>query len=62
MKWQNSNIDIQFLAEHPKTVELIQQEISYVHDSIRRNNITLEQINIDLAELREMSIDYGVAS
>ncbi len=59
LKWQNDSVDIRFLAEYPQTVELIHSEINYIYDSIRRSDISLEDINVAHAELKDIGIDFG---
>lgn len=61
LRWQDDRIDMQFLAEYPPTVELIDSELEFIHDIMLRNQLTLENVAVEQAELRDIEVDFGVA-
>ncbi|MEL0035329.1 MAG: flagellar hook-length control protein FliK [Gammaproteobacteria bacterium] len=61
LRWQDERIDMQFLAEYPPTVELIDSELEFIHDIMQRNQLTLENVAVEQAELRDIEVDFGVA-
>ena len=61
LRWQEDRIDMQFLAEYPPTVELIDSELEFIHDIMQRNQLTLENVAVEQAELRDIEVDFGVA-
>ncbi len=61
LRWQDDRIDMQFLAEYPPTVELIDSELEFIHDIMQRNQLTLENVAVEQAELRDIEVDFGVA-
>ena len=62
LQWQDERIDMRFLAEYPPTVDLINSEMAFIHDIMQRNDLTLENVAVEQAELREIEVDFGTAS
>jgi hypothetical protein len=59
LKWYNESVNIQFIAEHQPTKELINQELDFIRAIVKEHQVSLDELTVQQQALKDIHYQFS---